>query len=184
MSGDISISSSSTPSSVNFASVDNIDRSAPQMISSTAGPTLYKTTLWTQHTATSGDSDGAFPDMDVDLDLDRVSCVETLCLHCNDMGLTRLLLTKIPYFREIVIMSFECPHCNARNSEVQPANELASKACKITLNVDCSDNTATRSDLNRQVIKSGTCKILIPELEFEIPPNNRRGDIDTDLKVS
>jgi hypothetical protein len=26
-------------------------------------------------------------------------------------GTTRLLLTKIPFFREVIIMSFSCPHC-------------------------------------------------------------------------
>ena len=60
--------------------------------------------------------------------------IESLCMNCHEnvslpnrllkdwltlnQGTTRLLLTKIPWFREIVIMSFECPHCGFKNSEV------------------------------------------------------------------
>lgn len=37
--------------------------------------------------------------------------VESLCMNCHKNGVTRMLLTRIPYFREVIIMSFECPHC-------------------------------------------------------------------------
>ena len=32
--------------------------------------------------------------------------MESLCMNCHENGITRLLLTKIPFFKEIVIMSF------------------------------------------------------------------------------
>lgn len=147
----------------------------PTPVNPEAGPS---TGSWSQHQ--TGDSEGAFPEMDVDADLDRISCVESLCMNCQEAGMTRLLLTKIPYFREIVVMSFACPHCHARHAEVQPANDLAEKACRVTIVVPGpSDPAATKADLNRQVIKSETGRIEIPELEFEIPPNNKRGDINT-----
>jgi zinc finger protein len=109
--------------------------------------------------------------MDVDADLDRVSIIESLCMMCQQQGVTKLLLTRIPYFRDIVIMSFECPHCFARSAEVQPANELAPKASRTTLSVNPADVAAIKADLNRQVIKSETCRVLIPEVEFEIRTN-------------
>jgi hypothetical protein len=37
--------------------------------------------------------------------------IESLCINCEQNGTTRLLLTKIPFFREVIIMSFACPHC-------------------------------------------------------------------------
>jgi len=142
---------------------------------STAGPS---TGSWAHHT--TGDAGGSFPDMDVDADLDRVSVIESLCMWCHKQGITRLLLTRIPYFRDIVVMSFECGHCHARSAEVQPANELAEKAARVTLRVDpLADPQAARLDLNRQLIKSETCRVLVPELDFEIPPNEKRGDINT-----
>lgn len=32
-----------------------------------------------------------------------------------------MMLTSIPYFREIILMSFRCEHCGAENNEVQDA---------------------------------------------------------------
>ena len=121
----------------------------------------------------------SFPVLDADADVSRVSVLESLCMHCHEQGLTRMLLTRIPYFRSIVLMSFECPHCHARHAEVQPANELADKGARTTLSVDPANPVATRVDLNRQVIKSESCRLLIPELDFEIPANQRRGEINT-----
>lgn len=153
-----------------------------EFIDSVNDPTLVgagpSTGSWSTHQ--TGDSEGAFPNMDVDADLDRISCVDSLCMNCQEQGVTRLLLTKIPYFREIIVMSFACPHCHMRSAEVQPANDLSEKACKVTITVPGpSDPAATRADLNRQVIKSETGSIGIPDLEFEIPPNTKRGDINT-----
>jgi len=132
---------------------------------------------WKTHQ--SGDAEGAFPDMDADADIDRISVLESMCMRCHESGVTRLLLTRIPYFRDVVVMSFECGSCHARSAEVQPANELAPMAVRATLNVNIEDKAATRRDLNRQAIKSETCSIKIPELDFEIPPNEKRGDINT-----
>ena len=32
--------------------------------------------------------------------------IESLCMNCHEDGMTKLLLTRIPFFREIIIMSF------------------------------------------------------------------------------
>lgn len=79
-------------------------------------------------------------------------------------GTTRLLLTRIPFFREIVIMSFECPHCHFRNSEIQPAGEIQQRGIKFTVRVDTTD------DLNKQVVKSDTAIFRVEEIDLEIPP--------------
>ena len=50
-----------------------------------------------------------------------------------DQGTTRLLLTRIPMFREIVLMSFSCPHCGWTNNEVQSAETIGDRGCKIVL---------------------------------------------------
>ena len=61
-----------------------------------------------------------------------------LCLIINMVsiflqGTTRMLLTKIPFFKEIVVMSFDCPHCGFKNNEVQSAGRIQDKGCTITL---------------------------------------------------
>jgi zinc finger protein len=89
--------------------------------------------------------------------------IESLCMNCHKDGITKLLLTKIPFFREIIIMSFECPHCGFRNSEVQPAGEIQQQGHKYTFKVDAKE------DLNRQLVKSDTCIFRVEDLDVEIP---------------
>lgn len=97
--------------------------------------------------------------------------IESLCMNCHENGITRLLLTSIPYFREVVIMSFECPHCGFKNSEIQPASTIQELGSKYQLKVE------QKEDFNRQVIKSETATCKFVELDIEIPP--KRGVLTT-----
>ncbi|KAJ4367286.1 nucleolar zinc-finger protein [Neocucurbitaria cava] len=90
--------------------------------------------------------------------------IESLCMNCHEDGTTRLLLTKIPFFREIVLMSFECPHCHFKNSEIQSAGEIQQRGVKFTLKVETAD------DLSRQIIKGDTAIFRVEEIDLEIPP--------------
>ncbi|KAI9721999.1 MAG: hypothetical protein M1812_001958 [Candelaria pacifica] len=89
--------------------------------------------------------------------------IESLCMNCHENGTTRLLLTKIPFFREIILMSFDCPHCHFQNSEIQSAGEIQQRGTKYTLKLDHLD------DFERQVVKSDTCIFRIEDLDLEIP---------------
>ncbi|XP_051125755.1 uncharacterized protein LOC127247782 [Andrographis paniculata] len=101
--------------------------------------------------------------------------VESLCMRCGENGITRFLLTSIPHFRKILLSAFECPHCGERNNEVQFAGEVQLKGCHYSLDVPSGDQKI----LNRQVVKSETATIKIPELDFEIPPEAQRGSLST-----
>ncbi|KAF2403213.1 zf-ZPR1-domain-containing protein [Trichodelitschia bisporula] len=90
--------------------------------------------------------------------------IESLCMNCHENGTTRLLLTRIPFFREIIIMSFDCPECGFHNTEVQPAGEIQQRGHKFVFRVDSKD------DLNRQVVKSDTCIFRVEDIDLEIPP--------------
>jgi zinc finger protein len=71
--------------------------------------------------------------------------IESLCMRCHEQvsrpvgrfslwnhsetltgrqGVTRILLTSIPYFKEIVVSSFRCEHCGHRDTEIQSAGEI------------------------------------------------------------
>lgn len=95
--------------------------------------------------------------------------VESLCMNCHKNGVTRMLLTRIPYFREVIIMSFECPHCGFKNSEIQPAAQIAEKGARYVLKVE------NKKDFNRQIVKSETATVKFTELDIEIPP--KRGQL-------
>ncbi|KAG7195585.1 nucleolar zinc-finger protein [Scheffersomyces spartinae] len=96
--------------------------------------------------------------------------IDSLCMNCHKNGVTRLLLTKIPYFREIIIMSFECPHCGLKNNEIQPAAQIAEKGARYVLKIE------EPQDFNRQVVKSETATVKFAELDIEIPP--KRGEFN------
>lgn len=89
--------------------------------------------------------------------------IESLCMNCRQNGITRLLLTAIPYFREVVIMSFSCEHCHTQNNEIQAAGTVQLKGTHYELRLTHLD------DFERQVVKSDTATIKFIELDLEIP---------------
>lgn len=89
--------------------------------------------------------------------------IESLCMNCGKNGTTRLLLTMIPYFREVVIMSFHCEHCNTQNNEIQAAGTIQPKGTHYELRPTSID------DMQRQVVKSDTATVKFIELDLEIP---------------
>ncbi|KAK8770233.1 hypothetical protein V5799_013303 [Amblyomma americanum] len=103
----------------------------------------------------------------------EVTELESLCLRCRENGTTRLLLTKIPFYREVVVMSFCCDHCGWQNSELQPA------ATVQPTGVRCELSVRTRQDLNRQVVKTRDAVVTVPDVELEIPARTQEGSVTT-----
>lgn len=99
--------------------------------------------------------------------------IESLCMNCHANGVTRLLLTKIPFYKEVVIMSFACNECGYKNNEIQSGGEIAEKGIRITLKAE------SQADLNRQLVKSDYASVKIVELDFEIPPKSQKGEVTT-----
>ncbi|PSR79764.1 zinc finger protein zpr1 [Coniella lustricola] len=98
-----------------------------------------------------------------DDDVKPVDEIESLCMNCHDNGITRLLLTKIPYFREIIIMSFSCDHCGFQNNEIQAAGSVQLRGTHYELRL------TAMPDFGRQVIKADTATVKFIELDLEIP---------------
>ncbi|CAJ0877491.1 10767_t:CDS:2 [Entrophospora sp. SA101] len=103
----------------------------------------------------------------------RPTEIESYCVKCGENGLTKILLTKIPHWKEIVIMSFECQHCGLRNNETQFAGPIPEKGCSYTCTVE------TKQDLDRQLVKSETCIIKLLEIDLEMPSTNQSGKLCT-----
>lgn len=94
--------------------------------------------------------------------------------HFNILqGITRLLLTKIPFYKELILMSFRCEHCGFENNEIKPGGEIDAQGCKITLKVQ------NEQDINRRVVKSDHTSVRFDELDFEIPSQSQKGEITT-----
>uniref|UniRef100_A0A3Q2Q978 ZPR1 zinc finger n=1 Tax=Fundulus heteroclitus TaxID=8078 RepID=A0A3Q2Q978_FUNHE len=99
--------------------------------------------------------------------------IESMCMNCHLNGTTRLLLTKIPFFKEIIVSSFSCANCNWSNTEIQSAGRIQEQGVCYTLRV------RTKQDLNREVVKADCAVTRIPELDFEIPAFTQKGSLST-----
>ena len=96
-----------------------------------------------------------------------------------------MMLTSIPYFREVILMSFRCEHCGATNNETQTAGTIRGTPhshsvtgsslmpCPTELGVTYTLKVLHRGDLDRQIVRSQACEIIIPEFELTLPPNER-----------
>ncbi|NXA63152.1 ZPR1 protein, partial [Mohoua ochrocephala] len=88
-------------------------------------------------------------------------------------GVTRLLLTRIPFFKEIIVSSFSCDSCSWSNTEIQSAGRIQEQGVRYVLAV------TSRQDMNREVVKTDCASARIPELDFEIPAFSQKGVLTT-----
>lgn len=89
--------------------------------------------------------------------------VESLCMNCHENGTTRLLLLRVPFFRDIILESFECEHCHTKDNSVKSAGQIQEKGSVYTLDVENED------DLQRQVIRSDVSIFKVESLGIEMP---------------
>ncbi|KAL4923908.1 zinc finger-containing protein ZPR1 [Aspergillus undulatus] len=89
--------------------------------------------------------------------------VESLCMNCHENGITRLLLLRVPFFRDIILESFECEHCHTKDNSVKSAGQIQEKGSVYTLDVEDED------DLQRQVIRSDVSIFKVESLGIEMP---------------
>ncbi|ORY56888.1 ZPR1 zinc-finger domain-containing protein [Pseudomassariella vexata] len=92
-----------------------------------------------------------------------VDQIESLCMNCHENGMTRMMLTMIPYFREVIVMSFSCDKCGFANSEIQSAGAIQPKGVHYELRL------TELEDFDRSVVKSDTAVIKFIEMDLEIP---------------
>lgn len=82
-------------------------------------------------------------------------------------------MTRIPYYKELVISSFDCPHCNYKNNQLDPAIEIKPQGVRMSLNIE------TKEDLDRYVITTDYTSVQVLDLNFEIPPLSQRSQVTT-----
>jgi len=136
------------------------------------------------------DDDVAFEAISPDTGITQI---ESMCVNCERNGMTRyaarppalalaphspphlhrFMLTKIPFFREIIISYFECKNCGFRNNTIDSAGRIQDQG--VRLSVRCKGSI----DLNRTIVKSDSASVRVPELDLEIPPNTQKGQVNT-----
>jgi len=110
---------------------------------------------------------------DIDADSQAPTQIESLCVNCGQNGVTTLLLTKIPFYKEVILMSFRCENCGFTNCELQSGSKIQERG--VTYKVKVKD----REDLNLQIVKSDTATLKVPELDLEVPADSQKGVVTT-----
>ena len=95
------------------------------------------------------------------------------CPDCPAQASTRMFVTRIPYFREVVVMCTSCDACGYRNSELRSGGEIPARGRTVRLQV------RSGADLNRDVIKSETSDLVVPELDLELGRGTLGGRVTT-----
>ncbi|KAF5400541.1 hypothetical protein PHET_06037 [Paragonimus heterotremus] len=115
-------------------------------------------------------TESVIADLNAD-DQPEITEVESVCFNCYKNGITRILLTRIAFFREIIVSSFSCPHCGFENRTFDPASRIQDKGLRVTLKVQSA------CDLNRRIVRPAGSTVLIPDLDASFPTSD--GDLTT-----
>lgn len=82
------------------------------------------------------------------------------CPSCRRDTETSMCTIDIPHFKEVIIMSLVCDECGYRSNEIKAGGGVPRYGTKITLAVNSVE------DLAREVLKSDTAGVEIPEVEL------------------
>ena len=86
------------------------------------------------------------------------------CPGCFRPGHVKMCQATIPFFKEIIIMAYACDYCGHKSTEIKQGGGISPNASKITFHVQGPE------DINRDIFKSDSCRLLIPEIELELEP--------------
>ncbi|KAL7074211.1 hypothetical protein ACQ4LE_006484 [Meloidogyne hapla] len=106
-------------------------------------------------------------------DIEKPMEIESLCPNCHENGTTKIISINIPFYRQVIIMSFACEHCGLQNNNLQSGEQAQEYGTEIVLKV------RNAADLNRTVVRSEYGVFEIPELELTIPPKSSTGALTT-----
>ena len=95
------------------------------------------------------------------------------CSSCNSPCETRMHMVEIPHFREVILMATTCDYCGYKTNEVKSGGAIAEKGKRIILQL------TSEEDLNRDILKSETCTLEIPEIDLHLTTGSLGGRFTT-----
>lgn len=108
-----------------------------------------------------------------EIDKQEVFHFHTDCPACHKPSETRMHLIEIPYFKEVLIMATSCDLCGYKTNEVKSSGALSEKGKRITLKLTSIE------DISRDILKSETCKLSIPEIDLDLETGTLGGRFTT-----
>lgn len=127
----------------------------------------------TPHVVPKIQSDGGDPMADVDIMDGAVYELDSPCPGCSRAAKMHIKLVKIPYFKEVIVSALSCDHCGYKTSDVKTGGEVPENGKRLTLKV------STVEDLNRDVLKSESAVMHIPECDIEMEAGTMGGRFTT-----
>lgn len=106
-------------------------------------------------------------------DPESVYTFNSNCHNCHAPCDTKMHVMNIPHFKEVIIMASTCDSCGYKTNEVRSGGAISDHGSRLTLKLADAD------DLNRDVLKSESCKVLIPEFDVDITLNAIGGRFTT-----
>lgn len=107
------------------------------------------------------------------IDKQEVFHFNTNCPACHKPSETRMHLIEIPYFKEVLIMASSCDLCGYKTNEVKSSGALSEKGKRIVLKLTSIE------DVSRDILKSETCKLSIPEIDLDLETGTLGGRFTT-----
>jgi zinc finger protein len=104
---------------------------------------------------------------------DEVLTFSDSCPNCRMVTTTNMKLVDIPHFKEVVIMATSCDHCGYKHNEVKSGSGISEKGKRIELHL------IDPSDLSRDILKSETATLSIPELQLDMTEGTLGGRFTT-----
>lgn len=109
----------------------------------------------------------------VDIEDGVQNTVPCECPGCMKAAVLNVQKVNIPYFKEVFIFAVVCTSCGYRTNDVKTGGEIPDRGHRIWLEVK------EPSDLHRDILKSETCLVRIPECQVEVQPGTMGGRFTT-----
>lgn len=110
---------------------------------------------------------------DVDIIDGEIYELPAQCPACGKDCTVNAKKTKIPHFKDVIILATNCDHCGYRTSDVKTGGEVPDKGRRITLQIK------NKEDLSRDLLKSETCSLKSPTLGLEVQSGTLGGRFTT-----
>ena len=95
------------------------------------------------------------------------------CPGCTNPAKMFLQMVNIPYFKQVVLSTTDCSACGYKANDVKTGGEIPDKGKRITLRVTSAE------DLGRDILKSESCMLKIPDCKIEVVPGTMGGRFTT-----
>lgn len=95
------------------------------------------------------------------------------CPGCSKTIMLKIQLVDIPYFKQVFITAANCDACGYRTNDVKTGGEIPNKGQRIWLHIQ------DPKDLSRDILKSETCLLEVPECNVQVVPGTMGGRFTT-----